>query len=97
MLNTKSETRVQATMYGYGTSAFVFQGLFKPALPANPNSSPGGISSRTLRYGGRIIWNSSWSAIAKAAIEPWGSGSQTPSGACTGTAKPLHTIRGGTE
>jgi RHS repeat-associated protein len=54
---------------GYESSAFAFHGLFKPALSASPSSSFGGQKSTNLLYGGSIIWNSSWGAADKAAIQ----------------------------
>ena len=54
---------------GYESSAFVFGALFKPALSANSGSSFGGEKSTNLLYGGSIIWNSSWGAADKAAIQ----------------------------
>ena len=54
---------------GYESSAFVFGALFRPALSASPSSSFGGEKSTNLLYGGSIIWNSSWGAADKAAIQ----------------------------
>jgi hypothetical protein len=54
---------------GYETSAFVFQGLFTPGLSANQGMVMGGVTSKTLSYGGSIIWNTSWGAADKAAIQ----------------------------
>jgi RHS repeat-associated protein len=53
----------------YQTSAFVFQGLFTPATSASSGASFGGVAARTLSYGGSLIWNTSWSAADKAAIQ----------------------------
>lgn len=54
---------------GYETSAFVFSGLFKPALSANSGTTFGGERSTNLIYGGSIIWNSSWSQVDKSNIQ----------------------------
>ena len=54
---------------GYQTSAYVFQGLFTPALGANQGIVMGGVTSRSLGHGGNVIWNTSWSAADKAAIQ----------------------------
>jgi RHS repeat-associated protein len=54
---------------GYESSAFVFGALFKPALSAGSSSSFGGEKSTNLLYGGSIVWNSSWGAVDKKAIE----------------------------
>jgi RHS repeat-associated protein len=54
---------------GYESSAFVFGALFRPALSASPSSGFGGEKSTNLQYGGSIIWNSSWGAADKAAIQ----------------------------
>jgi RHS repeat-associated protein len=54
---------------GYETSAFVFQGLFTPALSANQGSIMGGTSSRTLSYAGFTIWSTGWAASDKATLQ----------------------------
>jgi hypothetical protein len=54
---------------GYETSAFVFQGLFTPGPSANVGTVMGGVTSRTLGYAGNIVWNTSWGAAGKAAIQ----------------------------
>ncbi len=54
---------------GYESSAFVFQGLFTPSPLANQGMVMGGVTSRTLGYGGNIIWNTSWGAADKAALQ----------------------------
>jgi hypothetical protein len=52
---------------GYQTSAFVFQGLFTP--PARgAGMSFGGVSGLELKYGSRIIWNTSWGAADAATL-----------------------------
>jgi RHS repeat-associated protein len=50
---------------GYESSAFVFQGLFTPSPFANQGTVMGGVTSRTLGYGGNIIWNTSWGLPTK--------------------------------
>ncbi|MCL4797462.1 MAG: RHS repeat-associated core domain-containing protein [Bryobacteraceae bacterium] len=54
---------------GYESSAFVFQGLFTPSPFANQGTVMGGVTSRTLGYGGNIIWNTSWGAADKNALQ----------------------------
>lgn len=54
---------------GYESSAFAFQGLFTPSPFANQGTVMGGVTSRTLGYGGNIIWNTSWRAADKAALQ----------------------------
>ncbi|HEU0119623.1 MAG TPA: hypothetical protein VFQ91_03795 [Bryobacteraceae bacterium] len=54
---------------GYESSALVFQGLFTPSPLANQGTVMGGVTSRTLGYGGNIIWNTSWGAADKADLQ----------------------------
>ncbi|HSW40164.1 MAG TPA: RHS repeat-associated core domain-containing protein [Acidobacteriota bacterium] len=53
----------------YETSAFVFQGLFTPPLSSSTGISMGGVASTTQSFGGSVIWNTSWIATDKAAIQ----------------------------
>jgi hypothetical protein len=68
---------------GYESSAFVFQGLFTPSPLANQGTVMGGTTSRTLGFGGNIIWNTSWGAADKAAL-------QSRDTAITNTVKQLY-------
>ncbi|HVP48538.1 MAG TPA: RHS repeat-associated core domain-containing protein [Bryobacteraceae bacterium] len=55
---------------GYETSAFVFQGLYTPSISASSSGTVmGGVQSRTLGYGGNIIWNTSWAVNDAATLQ----------------------------
>ncbi len=59
---------------GHESFAFVFQGLFTPNPLASQGTVIGGVSSRDLGYSGNVIWNTSWGAADKAALQSRDSG-----------------------